>query len=86
MVNQSRRGDYPAVQLILNSLDLEVAHEHPGQGAAEQQAHGDNAGGGGQETNSEGQLSASSSRYPTPQTVSMLGSVMAAAASFSRSC
>ena len=31
-------------------------------------------------------LSASSSRYPTPQTVSMLGSVTFAAASFSRSC
>ena len=86
MTHQACRRDHGPVQLILHSLDLKVAHQHPGHGAAEQQAHGDDAGGGRQETSSEGQLPASSSRYPTPQTVSMLGSVMVAAASFSRSC
>ena len=50
------------------------------------QAHGHDAGGGRQETQPEGQLPLSSSRYPTPQTVWMLGSEILAAASFSRTC
>ncbi len=80
------RGDDPPVQLVLDGLELEVAHQHPGQQPAQEQADGDDAGGGRQEAQPESQLALSSRRYPTPQTVWMLGSVMLAAASFSRTC
>jgi hypothetical protein len=36
------------VDLILRRLQLEVAHQHPGQHTAQQQAHGNDAGGSGQ--------------------------------------
>ena len=75
-----------AIQLVLPALKLQVADQHPGQGAAQEQAHGHDAGGGRQEAKSETQVSISSRRYPTPQTVWMLGSVMLAPASFSRTC
>jgi hypothetical protein len=81
----SRRHD-SSVELVLDRLQLEVSDQHPRQQPAEQQAHGYDAGGGGQETQAESQLALSSNRYPTPQTVWMLGSVMLAAASFSRTC
>src|SRR4029077_16194623 len=74
------------VELVLHAPVLEVAHHHPRQCAGEEEADGDDAGRGSEETESEGQLPASSSRYPTPQTVWMLGSVILAAASFSRTC
>jgi hypothetical protein len=74
------------VKLALCTLKLEVPDENPRQGPAQQKADGDDAGGGRQDTNSQAQLAASSNRYPTPQTVWMLGLVMAAAASFSLSC
>ena len=82
---QGRRDDRP-VELVLDALELEVADEDPGEQPAEQQAHGDDAGCGRQEAQAQSQLALSSSRYPTPHTVWMLGSVMLAAASFSRTC
>ena len=55
--------DDRAIQLILCALQRHVAHEHPGEGAAQDETHGHDAGGGGQESESECQLfSASSSR------------------------
>jgi len=49
------------VQLFLNVLDHQVAHQEPGQSAGEEQADHDNACGGRQEAESEGQLASSSS-------------------------
>jgi hypothetical protein len=43
-----RRDDSP-VQLVLDPLELEVADQDPGQQPAEEQADGDDAGGGRQE-------------------------------------
>ena len=86
------------LQLLLRYFNIPVAvlvpHEAVdrardvvrGQPAREDQADEDDPSGRGEEPDSECQLSASSNRYPTPQTVSMLGSVTFAAASFSRSC
>ena len=54
---------YRAIELILCALQRHVAHEHPGEGAAQDETHGHDAGRGGQEPESECQLfSASSSR------------------------
>ncbi len=75
-----------SVQLFLNVLDHQLAHQEPRQGTGEKQADRDDAGSGRQEAQAEGQLVPSSRRYPTPQTVSMLGSVTLAAASFSLTC
>ena len=58
---EGRRDDRP-VELVLDALELEVAHQHPRQQAAEQQAHGHDAGGGRQEAQAESQLALSSSR------------------------
>ena len=74
------------VELSLGALQLQVAHEDPRQRPAQEQADADYAGGRRQYAESEAQMRASSSRYPTPHTVSMLGSVTPAAANFSRSC
>ena len=50
------------IELPLRALDLQVAHQHPGQGAAQQETDGNYAGGGRQYAQSEAQLPASSSR------------------------
>jgi hypothetical protein len=78
-----------AVELILRALELDVADEQPGERAAQQKADPDDTDRGGDEPVPETQVfsgAPSSSRYPTPQTVWMLGSVTPAAASFSRTC
>jgi len=48
--------------LVLRRLQLEVTNEHPGQRAAQQQAHRHDAGGRRQEPESEAQLAASCNR------------------------
>ena len=49
VANQLRFDDDRTVELVLRALQLDVPHQHPGESAAQQQAHGDDAGGGGQE-------------------------------------
>jgi len=80
------RRDRFAVELVLDALELEVADEDPCQGAGQEKADGDDAGRRREEPEPQVQLSASSNRYPTPQTVWMLGSVTFADVSFSRTC
>ena len=63
VLDQDSVHHYRAIELILCALQRHVAHEHPGEGAAQDETHGHDAGGGGQEPESECQLfSASSSR------------------------
>jgi hypothetical protein len=56
-----RRGHLP-VQLVLSTLKLEVANQHPRQQSREEKAHRHDAGGRGKEPEAECQLPASSSR------------------------
>ena len=48
--------------MCIRDRELEVADEDPGQSAGEEQAHGDDAGGGREEPQAEAQLAASSRR------------------------
>jgi len=61
-VDLGGRRDNSPVQLVLDRLELEVADQNPGEQPAEEQADGDDAGGGRQEAQPESQLALSSSR------------------------
>ena len=62
MSDKQGGGDDSAVEIVLNALELQVANENPCESACEQEAHGDDAGGGGEQPESEAQLPTSSSR------------------------
>ena len=62
VADQRLRRDGLAVELVLDALKLEVAHEHPGQRAGENKADGDDSRRGGKQTKAKGQLPASSRR------------------------
>jgi len=55
-------GEDVSLQLPLGGLKLEVAYEDPGQGARQEQADCDDAGGRGEESKPQVQLPASSNR------------------------
>jgi hypothetical protein len=62
MLDLDSCGEHASVELVLHALELQVADQHPGQCAPQEQAHGDDARGGRQEAKSESQLPPSSSR------------------------
>jgi len=62
MAHQRGVEDNGSVELILRPLQLDVSDEHAGERPAEDEAHGDDAGGGGQEAEAKAQEVPASSR------------------------
>ncbi len=79
-------GKHLPVEVDLRIVELERANQNQGEESARQQAHPDDSRRCQQQAVAEAQAAFSSSRYPTPHTVSMEGSLTPAAASFSRTC
>ena len=78
--------DHLPVEVQLGVVELEGPDQEEAEDAARQQADADDARGREQEPVPKAQAALTSRRYPTPQTVSMEGSLTPAVASFSRTC